>query len=165
MIEPTTFEQIREERRGDLYPRHLLVGCQNALVLFAAGFYGANDAYWIAEAGLEAICVDIDAEKLAVMKELYPRNWRFVQNDYLGYLNTLPTQFRYDVVSVDCPSSLIPHCATVDLPLLLAVTRKVLTVTTRPEFVPGIIERAKGFDVTTTRMRSATVCWAVLTRI
>ena len=59
-------------RPRELYPRRVLDGLTTALVLFAAAFHGRQDAIWIAKAGMNGTCVDIDAEKLEEMKVAYP---------------------------------------------------------------------------------------------
>lgn len=83
----------------DVYPVGVLVGCETALVLFAAAFGGRQDAYWMAEAGLTATCVDIDGDKLREMAENYPAGWEFVNAD--AYEFVAATDRRWDVVSAD----------------------------------------------------------------
>jgi hypothetical protein len=59
-----TLDDIRDDGRGDVFPRGLLRPTDTALCLFAAGFLGANDVYWLYEAGLQEVtCVDTDAER------------------------------------------------------------------------------------------------------
>lgn len=111
---PLTLEQIRSEKDGEVYPRSVLRRCETALVLFAAGFYGRQDAFWIAEAGLAATCVDIRPGRLAVMAGLYPDGWEFVQADAFAYARRARAEGRsWDLVSVDCPSGMFDRCAAV----------------------------------------------------
>jgi len=82
-----------------VFPQHLLRLGESGLCLFAAGFLGKQDAYWMANAGMDATCVDTDAEKLAVMKQLYPRDWEFVVADVFDFAAAADRQ--WDVVSLD----------------------------------------------------------------
>lgn len=105
----TTLEAIRDDQSGAVYPRDLLADCRDALVLFAAGFLGKQDAFWVAEAGLAATCVDNDAEKIAEMREVYPAGWEFVAGDV--FQCAAATGRTWDLVSVDCPSGAFDRCA------------------------------------------------------
>lgn len=102
-----TLEQIRDAGTG--YPTDVLDGCESALVLFAAGFHGRQDAVFMADAGLAATCVDTDAVKLGEMVLAYPEGWEYVVGDAYAYAeNTL--RF-WDVVSVDPFSNQFQECA------------------------------------------------------
>ncbi len=79
------------------YPEHLLVGCETALVVFAAAFGGLNDASWIRDSGLTATCLDQDGEKLEEMRGDYPSDWEFICEDAW----TFETDRQWDVVSLD----------------------------------------------------------------
>lgn len=105
-----TFEEIRSEPDGRAYPRGILAGCVDALVLFAAGFLGKQDAFWIADAGLDAVCVDARLKPLHEMAAVYPADWQFVAGDVyeLAAFGALPTA---DLVSIDCPSGHFDRCA------------------------------------------------------
>jgi hypothetical protein len=120
-----TLEQVRKGAAPALYPRDALVGCESALVLFAAAFHGQQDAVWMAEAGLRTTCVDIDQEKLREMMDAYPDSWAFVNADVFEF--TLRTERRWDVVSIDCPSNLFDRCAEL-LPLWARIARKVVVL-------------------------------------
>lgn len=105
MSAPATLHDVRAEA-GHSYPLESLVGCETALMLYAAGFYGRQDCIFVADAGLRATCVDLDAERLETMKQLYPDSWEFVTMDALAYACTWRAAHRkWDVVSVDPPSS------------------------------------------------------------
>lgn len=99
-----SLEQVRAKAAPQLYPRHVLVGCDDALVLFAAAWHGKQDAVWMEEAGLRATCVDLDAVRLAEMAEAYPDTWEFVDMDVFDY--TTRTERMWDVVSIDSPTNL-----------------------------------------------------------
>jgi hypothetical protein len=120
-----TLEQVRKGASPAIYPRHVLVGCESALVLFAAAFHGQQDAVWMAEAGLRTTCVDIDQEKLQAMEGAYPDDWEYVYGDVFEF--ALRTEQRWDVVSIDCPSNLFARCAEL-LPLWCRMARKAVVV-------------------------------------
>lgn len=105
-----TLEDIRSEVDGLAYPREILPECGDALVLFAAGFLGRQDAFWICDAGLTAICVDARLKPLHEMASVYPADWQFVLGDVyeLVAFDALATA---DLVSIDCPSGHFDRCA------------------------------------------------------
>ncbi len=98
---PLTYESIRSEGDGAVFPRDVLYGMEDALVFFAAGFYGRQDAFWIAEAGMRATCIDIRCENLNAMKDVYPSDWEFICRDVWQARYEYP---MVDVVTVDCGS-------------------------------------------------------------
>lgn len=120
-----SLDAIREQGAADLYPRHVLAGCKDALVLFAAAFHGKQDAVWIADAGLTATCVDVDQFKLMQMEDAYPDDWEFVCADVFEY--AARTDHQWDVVSIDCPSNLFVRCAEI-LPLWCLLARKAVVL-------------------------------------
>lgn len=153
-----TLEQVRADARAELYPRHVLTGCSDALVLFAAAFHGLQDAVWMAEAGLKTTCVDVDSQKLTEMSTFYPEGWEFVTGDVFEYVSR--TNDRWDVVSIDCPSNLFAQCAGFT-PVWCLLARKavILGCDRRPIAVPP------GWRVTEHRYRSSFAggtYWAVL---
>jgi hypothetical protein len=92
------------------YPTDKLIGCETALILFAAAFGGMNDCAWVADAGLRATCVDLDGEKLEEMKPLYPDDWKFVcKNAYQVGVDAVVSQ--WDVVSLDPYTNEFTRCA------------------------------------------------------
>jgi hypothetical protein len=96
---PESFADIYDRGSGETFPCHLLEGQETGLVVFAAGFYGMHDAYWMAEAGMRAVCIDVDAEKLAVMERIYADDWEFVEADAFDFVEAMIG--TYDVVTVD----------------------------------------------------------------
>lgn len=156
-----TLAEIRDEPTGALYPRDLLHGCESALVLFAAGFYGKQDAVWIADAGLTATCVDTDDEKLGAMVLAYPEGWEYVHADCFTYASM--TERCWDVVSVDCPTNLFDRCAGA-LPLWCELARKAVVLGCAKD--TGILAPT-GWAMTDLRYRSSFqggVYWAVFER-
>ena len=125
MSAPATLDAIRDEAGRDLYPLRALEGCETALVLFAAGFHGRQDAYWIAEAGILGTCVDHDADKLGEMAAVYPPGWTFVPADVYEYAEA--TGEMWDVVSIDCPSNHFERCAAL-VPLWCDLARSAVIV-------------------------------------
>jgi hypothetical protein len=105
---PVTLAEIRSTADG-IYPVSVLEGCDSALVLFAAGFLGRQDGIFIADAGLDATCVDIRPALLHEMASMYPASWEFFVEDSFEYAAT--TQRQWDLVSVDCPSGMFQRCA------------------------------------------------------
>lgn len=101
----------------EAFPAELLVGCEEGLVLFAAAFGGAQDARFLADAGLRATCVDIDKLRLDAMRPDYPPDWNFVYGDAFEFATLMKaSRRRWDVVTVDCPTNLFPACSlAVDL--------------------------------------------------
>ena len=84
------------------YPTDLLddLDAETGLLLFGAGFYGRNDGIHLADAGLTCTVIDVDLDKMAAMKRVYPSSWTFEVCDVFDWIRrpVLPT---FDVVSVD----------------------------------------------------------------
>ena len=104
--------EVGEAAQGNLYPTGILRGHETALILFAAGFYGAQDGYWINQAGLRATCVDVQGGRLGEMERMYPPDWENALEDAFGYTERAQTEGKqWDIVSVDCPTGLFDECA------------------------------------------------------
>jgi hypothetical protein len=158
-----TLEQVRVGAAARLYPRDRLEGCETALVLFAAAFHGQQDAIWMADAGLTATCVDVDAEKLGEMEAVYPAGWEFVQEDAFEYTISADIEHRrtWDVVSLDCPSNLFDECADF-LPLWCELANRAVILGTG---VSTVVEPPPAWRVTERLRRSnflGGVYWTVL---
>jgi hypothetical protein len=104
---PTTFDELRSDDAN--FPHAALVGCETALVLFGAGFYGRQDAFWVAEAGLHATVVDTDQKRLDAMEDVYPEDWEFVCADAFIYAKNCDRQ--WDVVTLDPFTNTFDRCA------------------------------------------------------
>lgn len=130
-----TLEQVRAKAAPELYPRQVLVGCESALVLFAAAFHGRQDAVWIADAEMQATLVDIDHEKLGEMVLAYPEGWEYVHGDVFDYCTR--TERMWDVVSIDPPTNLFDRCEQLlSLWVLMANKAVVLGMDDRPVVAP-----------------------------
>lgn len=125
MKAPETLDEIRDEGSGASFPCELLVGNETALALFAAGFFGRQDGYWIADAGLTATCIDTDADRLDAMAAVYPTDWDFIQADVYKWVPKAVGQ--WDVVSVDCPTGHFDQCAEM-LPEFCRLARRVVVL-------------------------------------
>lgn len=109
MSVPTSLADVRRKSDVEAFPTYAFLANETALVLFAAGFYGTQDAIHVVDAGLDATCVDIRPEKLAVMRDLYPEGWEFIEGDAFAYAEM--TTRKWDVVTVDCPSGAFVRAA------------------------------------------------------
>lgn len=151
-----TVEEIRERGNRDLFPTEVLIGCKTALVLFAAGFLGEQDAAWIEEAGILATCVDVDEDKLKQMTRIYPDGWIFVRQD--AYQFAGKSGWRWDLVTIDCPSGDFDKCLTL-IRLWCELARKAVVLGTAPGAAVGAPD---GWRVARTVRRSPIANWTVL---
>lgn len=123
---PRTFEEIEVPYCGTVYPGpKLLDGCSTALCLFSAMWHGRQDVYWLAKQGLTGTCVDLEAERLAEMKAVYPRGWKFVTADVFEYASKLKR--TWDVVSLDPWSGQFERCAEM-LPVWASLADRVVVL-------------------------------------
>jgi hypothetical protein len=115
--------------RAGAYPADILAGSDSALVLFGAAFLGVNDAIHMAGAGLTNVTVvDIEAEKLEEMRALYPQKWEFVPADAFDFVERQRSAgVRYDVVSADPFTNLMPRCRA-ELSSLCALARQAVVL-------------------------------------
>lgn len=104
-----TLADVRDLPSGVSYPNLARLGSETALILFAAQWLGKQDAVWIADAGLQGTCVDVQPDKLRQMEAIYPDGWEFVCADVFPF--TERTDRSWDVVSIDCPSNMFQECA------------------------------------------------------
>lgn len=126
----STLEDLRDDESGRSFPRDLLIGCKDALVVFAAGFLGMQDAFWISEAGIRATCLDHDGVRLEEMHKLYPDTWEFFKTDSFEWVTNASRAGRtWDLVSVDCNTNHFERCARL-LPLWCRLARKVVIIGT-----------------------------------
>lgn len=91
-------------RNAGPFPTSLVVGCESALVLFAAGFLGHNDAIHFAEAGIpDVTLVDNNAPRLEEMRSLYRDvSWEWVAGDAWEVAGAARAVGRlWDAVTVD----------------------------------------------------------------
>lgn len=152
-----TLDDLRDLDAGAAYPGFVLDGAETALVLFAAGFLGRQDAYWIADAGLRARCVDEDAEKLAEMRDLYPADWSWRAADVWSWSDPKV----YDVVSLDPWTQDFQRCADM-VGKWCSLARRAVVLGTG---VTTTVLAPTGWQVTDARKRSdydGGVFWTVL---
>lgn len=123
-----TLEHVAMDAKA--FPRQNLAGCETGLVLFCGAFLGVNDAIHFAQAGIPTVCVDTNAESLAVMRELYPEEWEFVQSDAWKYAAAArDLGLTWDAVSVDTWTGDQSRRSMESLELWTAITERFLAVT------------------------------------
>ena len=100
VISYASLEHVAMEARP--YPTYVLEGAQSALCLFSAAFMGHNEAIHFALEDIHTTCIDIDAEKLEVMANVYPDTWIFICRDAWEFAEKhSKLGDRWDIVSVD----------------------------------------------------------------
>ncbi len=162
VVTPAALQDVRSPADGESYPRDILADCRTALILFAAGFYGRQDGYWIAAAGIAADCVDVDADRLEVMRRIYPDDWTFMTGDVYGFMPHL-ADGEWDLVSVDCPTGHFDRCAEM-IAEFCAKSRRYVVLGTGARTA---LEAPAGWTLLERRYRSdfkGGVEWAVLER-
>jgi hypothetical protein len=163
---PETLEDLKTNDGN--YPHSVLVGCETALVVFAAGFLGQQDAVWIADAGLRATLVDEDAAKLNYMRGLYPDDWKYHCADAYAWcsateqaiLTTSPNG-QWDIVSLDPWTNQFDRCADM-IATWCRLARHAVIIGTGTDTV---VEPPAGWEVTDVRKRTdydGGVFWTVL---
>jgi len=94
-----TADDVRASSTPGSFPIEVLEGSTTALLLFGAGFLGANDGIFVHDAGLSAVTVvDTDPVKIDEMRPIFP-NWSFERREArtYAYQDASPA----DVVIVD----------------------------------------------------------------
>ena len=147
--------------RARPYPSYLLEETDECLAVFAAGFLGWNDAVHFARAGLTAVCVDCDKDKLFEMSTIYPPGWAFRVADAWEFAEEAAWMGRqWDVVTVD---PYFENCAQrvwETLPLWLSLTRRIATITVHADTELDLPEGWKSSYFS----RGHNVGWAVISR-
>lgn len=148
---------------SDTFPVDVLYGCKNALALFSAGFYGANDVIWMARANIPTVCVDLDVEKLDAMEDVYPRSWEFVLDDVFRYVKK--TKRTWDLVTADPWTQQFQLVADI-VPALCKLSKRAVVVGCGSQ---TLIEPPAGWTLGPLVWRSdyvpGGVHWAVLERM
>jgi hypothetical protein len=149
---PRTMSEVRDDPQR--FPRSALPDSGTALCVFAAEWHGRQDAYWLAEAGLQTTCVDLNAQKLDEMKRIYPDDWEFVTEDAFAYLPA----GTFDVVTLDpftgdpmerCHRDLKHWCGMANLTVIMGSTAsqripkgppgwRITDIVTRSSFGGGV---------------------------
>lgn len=162
MTAPATLEELRTSDAN--FPHEALIGCQTALILFAAGFYGKQDAFWIAEAGLQGTCVDSDETRLLEMREVYPEGWQFLTGDAYEFASGPWSWRRWDVVTLDPWTQDFARCAD-NIQAWCRLARTAVIIGTGTE---TILCPPDGWRVAQVRQRSTYaggVFWTLLERV
>jgi hypothetical protein len=113
--EPQTFEDIEHLYCGSVYPnasRLKREGCETALCLFSAEWLGRQDVYWLAKAGIDVTCIDLNGEKLERMEQMYPEGFKYIQGDAYDFAEmALEQRQEWDVVTLDPWTGQFDQCA------------------------------------------------------
>jgi len=119
------------------FPHADIDGCHTALLLFGAGFHGWNDGWHVAHAGIHGTVVDINAERLHEMRDLYPADWKFIQNDaFVAAQRAADMGGSFDLVSVDCFTNLSDTCFR-EIPLWTSIARRTVLITVTSDTLAG----------------------------
>lgn len=154
-----TLEHVACEARP--YPTYLLENAETGLCLFSAAFMGHNDVIHFALEYVRAICVDVDAVKLAAMAELYPDEWEFVVADAWEFAaQAAENGDRWDVVSVDTFRGNATERSLRDLSVWCAIANTAVVATLEDG---QTYETPDGWDDQLFR-RNSEVYWLILTR-
>lgn len=157
---PETLDEVRDPDDRS-FPTGVLRNQRTALVLFSSAWYGMQDAYYVAAAGLTATCVDLRDENFDAMRALYPDGWEFEHADAYEFIRR--TQRRWDVLTVDCPSGHFQKCADL-LPSLCGLARSAVVLGSGADTRMVVPD---GWRVLTRNRRSMMyggVYWTVLVR-
>jgi hypothetical protein len=130
VAEPRSFTDIEHLYCGSVYPNIKLLApdAETALCLFCAEWFGQQDAYWLAKAGLTGMLVDRQRDKLERMQEVYPPGWEFTEADVFAFAEAaVEADLWWDVVSLDPWSSQFEECADM-LPTWTTLARKVVVL-------------------------------------
>jgi hypothetical protein len=153
---------VRDPDGDRAYPRDLLHPGDTALILFAAGFHGRQDAWHIADKGLTGTCVDTDGALLAEMQTVYPEDWSWHEEDVFSFANFAALEgHMWDVVSLDPFTNLFDRCADL-LPTWCTIARKAVVLGSGTYTV---VDPPDGWRVSDQRWRSdfhGGIYWRVL---
>lgn len=108
------------------YPAHLLRQGGEGLCLFAARFYGVNDAVHMARAGMEITLVDTSL-RVAEMADMYDCDW--YQMDAWQFAEDVRGNQSWDAVSVDTYTGDATTRSLHSLELWCSLARDVVTCT------------------------------------
>jgi hypothetical protein len=159
---PDTLDAVRRTADAKSFPSHVVDGDPRTLSLFSAAFLGRNDCIHLADGRVtDVLCVDLDDEKLARMRAIYPATWRFASGDAYVVAECLrASDERFDLVVVDGWTGEAERMLTRNLPLWLSLSRRwTLLMAPKPWFAaqeiapePRAVEewarRVHGIDVT-----------------
>ena len=126
---PATLQDIENLYCGTVYPGpQFFEGCDTCLCLFSAEWLGMQDAYWIAKHGMTGTCVDLQGDKLAQMRELYPEGWKFHEDDAYGFAElAVELGWQWDALTLDPWTGQFQKCADL-LPTWTTLARKTVVL-------------------------------------
>jgi hypothetical protein len=154
-----TLEHVAQEARP--YPTHLLENAKTGLCLFSAAFQGHNDVIHFALENVQTTCVDVDAEKLEAMANLYPEDWKFVCRDAWEFADRHALLGdRWDVVSVDTFRGNATEKSLKTLELWCSIAEQAVVATLE---AGQMYQVPRGWKAQHFR-RNSEVLWLVLTR-
>jgi hypothetical protein len=160
---PRSLDDVRDPDGDDSYPVELLMPALTGLVLFAARWYGRQDAYWFARYSVQTTCVDLDGDRLDDMARVYPKGWEFQTADVFAFGADAVGRQTWDVVSLDPFTNDMDACASlIDLWAGLARRAVVIGATSETR-----IEPPHGWRVVSRDKRSdfdGGIYWVALTR-
>ena len=109
-----SFDELAAKAGPPAFPPGLLAGARTAACFYSAAFYGLNDVIHLHRAGVgEILLNDLDAEKLAHMRSIYPTCGEVVAGDAEVAARQLAAQNRtFDIVVCDPFTSLTGRMAT-----------------------------------------------------
>lgn len=98
-----SLEEIAASAPPELFPVDLLQGARSAISFYSAAFYGHNDVIHLHRAGVKAIALnDVDEEKLAYMRSIYPACDELLIGDAVATAQLLAAEKRvFDIVVCD----------------------------------------------------------------
>ena len=108
------------------YPAELLREGGTGLCLFAARFYGSNDAVHMARAGMELMLVDTNA-RVVEMADMYAA--AYMQGDAWEFAHRHSGVNQWDAVSVDTYTGDATTRSLANLELWCSLARDVVTLT------------------------------------
>lgn len=110
------------------FPTRLLNDCRSAAAFFVAQFYGKNDVVHIYNAGIPRVTlVDVDRDKLDVMREIYPSDWDVLYEDAFAVAERFASEGRkFDLVTCDAYSPMSERVAWDTLDLWESIANRYL---------------------------------------
>lgn len=105
------------------FPCNAAKGKRNVLAMFCARFYGLMDVIHIHDICPDTVTlVDLDAECLEAMQQIYPRDWTYVHADYKDFLRKAEERgLNYDLIVADPWRS---QCVEVAFDMLPRIMRR-----------------------------------------
>jgi len=123
------FTDIEHLYCGSVFPNQAtFAGCETALCLFSAEWYGRQDVYWLARQGIATTCVDLNGTKLQHMADVYPNTFDFTVCDVYEFAEfALEDGQAWDVVTLDPWTGHFERCANM-LSTWTGLARKVVVL-------------------------------------